>query len=446
MEQWVTRYLLENSEPNYVFEWLKNNQPESGSYMFDDKERLSIETTLFDRNNPIINLGLALFGLYSEVSLKLYSKDDNTLKRAVLSGRSVGGFGYGKWWLKGILTELIKEPDTDLVKSLLANKYLPDFILCDLFECKPPFDSICEEDWMTLCLHTSKNDRLSTPYDNSWMDGYDEYKYERVFSTAWKLFDMFPKTPFAANVLEKLGSKLLPESHEKPKDILKIIESWNFGEEHKLEEYFQYTRTQLARLIPYYSKEFKSFRESHDIALRKAYYFSVRYTKPEEIKVDFEKDSNDFLDAALRNKFIYVREELREALRVACWDAPDKYSDMLQPNIFNAQVEYWQEQQPEWFADETTGEVPFEQIPEDNKRLETRVSRLNEQVNEIHKSLLGEENEENENDHSKQSTIDYFRAELEGIAQVLVKLHNDKSAVWGWALAGLAVGYTVSKF
>ncbi len=403
MKQWAAKYLLEHSDPTSVFEWLKNNQLKRQQ----EEDREELENALLDRNNPVINLGLALYGSDLRVGKKLYEEGNEVIKRAVLSGSTISPGLPGRSWIIELLPEILTEWNEDNLKELFSNSFLPDDSLVQLFEREVPYDSLDDEKWMLLCGFASLNDRLSSPYDSIWMDGWAEYQYSLVFTSAWWLYDKFPQTRLAANILFSLGAKLVAEEpHDM--DVQAVIEKWRTEPDHENADEFARARSYLANLIPSWSHEFKALKDSDDLALRQAYYRNLRYPKPDDIKDGFDKDGEEFVMEALLNKHMFVDESTRNALKKACWDAPDEHHRMDLPNDFNAQCEHWASKHPEWFKDDWT-------------------------------------REDYSNDEESKNTIDYLKSELEAIAQVLVKIHNKNSLAWAWAIAGVAIGYVVAS-
>jgi len=440
MKQWAAKYLLEHSEPALVFEWLKNNQIKERDILGESRDEL--EEALLGRKDPVINLGLALYGSDTKVGEKLYREGNESIKRAVLSGSTVSPGLLARSWIVKLLPAILTEWNDDNLAELFSNNLIPDDVLVELFERKEPYDSLADEKWVLLCGYASSNDRLSTPYDSNWMDGWDEYKYELVFTSAWWLFDKFPRTPLAANILIGFGDKLVARApHDM--EVMAVIEKWNTELDHDNADLFAMTRSYLANLIPSFDDKFKTLKESDDLALRQAYYRNLQYPKPDDIKQGFEKDGEKYIDSALYNESIFANEDAREALSKACWDAPDENSYMDLPNLFNARSEYWASKHPEWFKDEWSGELPFDEIENQDERIEKRIEYINTQINDIHKNLLGKSDEYDED--SEQNTIDYLKSELEAIAQLLVKIYNRNSVAWGWVIAGIAIGYIIAR-
>ena len=293
-------------------------------------------------------------------------------------------------------------------------------------------------------MFASNNARLSKPYDSSWIDGFDEYKYNLVFTSAWCLFDKFPQTPLAAKVLERIGKKLI--AHKPANlDLMSVIEKWHMDKSTGTDSY-QFARSYLANLIPNYSSKFKELNMSNDIALRMAYYRNINRPNVLDVMDGFKKDGEEFINAALDNQHMFSNEEAREALKNICWHAPDD-NDLFNVNYFNARNEYWIKEHPEWFKDSWEGELSFEEIEDKDVRLQKRVEHLNLQVNEIHAEILGDNERKYPSENS--GAIERLKSELESVAELLIKIHqntNSNSAAWAWGIAGASIGFAFAKY
>lgn len=441
MELWKEQYLLKHSEPQFVLNSLEKNRRTKISFM--DEDRSELEKMLLERKNPIIDLALALHGSTPDVGYELFKRPEKELKIATLSGTQVLKEPLSKdGFATRIINDLIEENDNELFNALFSNDLLPDELIIALYERAEPFDKMDERDWVLCCSYTSKNKRISTPYNSTWMDGWDEHQYESLFRAGWKLFETFPKTPLAANVLTQLASQLVVEP---PYDInvIDVISRWKKESDDDSDAY-DMARSYGANMIQDFKDEFKELKNSNDLALRKAYYRNQKWVKPEDVMEGFEKDSIDYIDEALNNKNIFANAEAREALRKVCWDAPDPGSHMDQPNYFNGREEYWQSQHPEWFEDEWTGELPFEEIENQNDRIEKRIEHLSDGVNKLNKKLSVDDSEY-ENDREV-SVADYLKSELEAIAQLLVQIHRKVHSGFVYGVIGIAIGYFIARY
>lgn len=427
MEPWAVEYRLLNASPEYVFDWLEKNTV--------DYHRVQLEESLLARNDNLINLGLALYASSPSVGYALFKSDDLTIKRASLCGMSVVRELFGESWvinddvLPFLLEEeklkkhsVVYENNKTLLHELFNNKFLPVQILEAVYEKTGVFSDIDDDLWVRLVAMTAKNERLSTAYDSDWMDGWDEYTYNRVFHAAWQLFMDFPVNTDAAGVLSYMSRNLVPETYNI--NALDVIERWR-SDDAEIDEKYSHVRTGLVSIIGWHSDEFKTLKNHEDLALRKGYYANLRWVKPEDVVSGFEKDGTDFLDSALFFNESFFREQAtRDALKQACWNAPDKNSSLDYPNYFNATVKRISAKHPDWFKDEISGEPLFEEIVDTTDRLEKRLEYLTEQVAEINKALIVADDVQ---DGQAGSALSNLRIELQDLKQAGADiLHNSQ--------------------
>ena len=221
------------SNPDVVFEWLRSTQPYKKKTS-NDFDRMDIEINLLERDDPIINLGLALYGTAPATGGYLFNKGDKTIKKAVLSGTSISSWENSWIKEKGISKALFQPYDESLTKPFLKNEWIHDSILTDLYERKEPYDKLMDDEWYHLISLTSTNKRLSTPYDDTWMDGWSEFKYECVFTTAWKLYETLPVNENTALTLSYFGRKLIPVTTPHKMDLMKVMARWNVNRNQNL--------------------------------------------------------------------------------------------------------------------------------------------------------------------------------------------------------------------
>ena len=427
MEKWALQYKLINSSPEYVFKWLEDN---SDKIAFEC--RAELEEALLSRNNSLINLGLALYGIEQEVGYKLFCRDDDIIKKAVLSGNTVQGILQSQSWLKseGLVAQLISEWNEDLLSALFNNPNIEDSMLCGLFEREEKYSSTDDDKWMTLVFYASSNKRLKERYDDTLIDGLNESYYNKVFTSAWWLFDRFPQTELAFNVLSRLSSTLIAE-RPSDMDVMKVIEKWKPQTEDENVGWSD-LREVLVRLIPTYSDMFKSLKDSDDVALRRGYYKNIDRPQLSDVNEGFKKDSKDFLDSAIYNKVMYQNAEVRTALSQACWDyePDDVFSRFDYPNYFNGQSARWAREYPEWFKDADSGEVSFDGIEDYQKRVEKRIKSLGRQVLQIHNNLIGKTAEYNPFDDEHEGALSTIKSEISTIRTLVLKIQDSNPYTW----------------
>lgn len=459
MGLWAIEYQLANAAPEYVFEWLKSNVAKEPNW---DNGRNKLENSLLARNDKLVNLGLALYGEIPSVGFKLFQSDDSVIRRATLSGRSVRSILGRSWVLNDDVIPVLleeekqrKESESEndnsddgeitLLHELLGNSFVPSELLTAIYEKTEPFSDVDDDLWIDLVSMTVRNERLSTPYSSVWMDGFDQYKYETVFSAAWRLFRVFPVNRRAASILSSLSDRLVSDS---PNDVeaLEVADRWR-PDDGKEQGAYSLARASLVKLISNHSREFKDLKNHEDLALRQGYYSSLSWPEPGDVADGFERDGKNFLDSALYNNAFYAREETRSALRTACWDAPDKHSRMDYPNYFNVREKQLSAEYPEWFEDSWSGELPFEQIEDPEERREKRLEYLNTQVAELRKTIIGYKEEYQEaSEFGEDSTLNELRLELQLIGELLGKLYQKSSFSWTWLAAGIALGFILGRY
>lgn len=286
-------YRLTHTSQEAVYSWLENNRPKQDKSLFGD-DRKALENSLLLRDEPLIKIGLALFGFEAETGLKLYRESDELIRKAVLSGPTIRS-GHGDSWVEseGILNELLDSKNIDLLGALLSNPGIDDKLLVDLFEKDGSFEKIDDAFWFELVLKATSNHRLSTPCTEGRMDGWSEHSYKSVLSAGWKLFEKFPVNDNSASILSRLGERLVPY---KPQDmeVAEVIERWYKDDAEKEPEYYSSCRNALANLLAVFENEVK---DSKDIAIREPYCRRFSPQKKEEERELFEKDGEIPFDA-----------------------------------------------------------------------------------------------------------------------------------------------------
>lgn len=374
------KYWLSHASADTVFKWLR----EWRSCPFSCRE------ALFARNEPLINLGLALWVYDNKIAEQLFRNGDWTIKRAVLEGPSVRtretryDWGPNSWvessgvleeilesccneccdeswnalasfllnkFVRGYIPEGLNESCVEswqLLKSFLCNKHIPGEILAYLYQRSGPFEILRDHHWVTAIECTVSNP--NTDY------------------FAWKLFETMPVNYSTARILAEMGQKLImdvPPDMDMPvfmdlpvaiksMDVPAAIKRWkseneNISESHlspldlkKFQSPFVECRFHLTRLL-YRNSEDYDLKNSDDIALRLAYYADARIDTLEELKECFEKDKGDFLHFAIDKPEFYKNQLLRKELR-ACVDNVPYYS-----NHFEKRSEQLLQEHPDWF-------------------------------------------------------------------------------------------------
>ena len=288
-----------------------------------------------------IDFGLARYGSTEAAGKIVFDRGDLGIRCTYLAHFPNGGFDWSNRF------ELAPTPPQQLeeLRALVTNPSLADELFLWCFEKRGVFENLSDEDFQSVLITVSDNERLRTPYDDTFMDGYSDYSYHKVFETAWKLTLTAPVTPRWASVLYHLLYRcLLPHSF----DAIAAIGRWYFPttEEGKTRDYGFHLRSRLADAL----KADDALLTSRDAALRTSFYRRFdpgKYRRWPELVSDVEH----FLDSALYNKLLWRTGELRDVLNKLCWDHPDPNSNLDMPNAYNSTAERMLTEHPEWFND-----------------------------------------------------------------------------------------------
>jgi hypothetical protein len=453
----IAKYQLTNASPEYVFNWLeKNTGGDDFGYDMEDKEEL--ERSLLSRKNNLINLGLALYGKIPAIAYELYALGGIEIQLAVLGSKSIG-VGFRPWIInKDVIPSLIKcetdELNSDsekiqhsLLSRLLKNRHIPDRVLESLFKREEPFDNASDEMWSRLLQYASYNERLSTPYDEAWMDGFADFSYHAVFHAGWNVSMSLPVTMETANTMWVLANSLVPKSLSL--DVFEAVERWRSDNEQEDKKYSK-VRAALLKLIQPYTSEFKELVKSNDVGYRISFYNRVSSISPENLIEWYEKDDEVFLDCATQNKFFFKDSNVRNTLNKLCWDHPDERSSMDYPNYFKVTEERLMSEHPEWFKDSWSGEIPFDEIEDPDERKERRLKYLSSQVSDLKKAIVGDEDvyedTQDPNEFDVRSAFTNIAVQVDLLNSQLQEFYRGNSFSWGTLLAGLVVGFILASY
>ena len=440
-------YWLSHANPDTVFEWLREQKP---YFDFFGGRHEEIEKVLIERQEPLIDMGLALYArLTSDTALRLFRNGDATIKKAVLAGPSVLSYAFagGGNWIDGeagVLKELLQPFDVELLHKLLSNKNLFSQILVNLYHRGTPFVVLTDEQWLTAIECTTSNPQLSRP--SGYLEEIEFLAPEHPCQAAWSLYKTVPVNAQSARVLARLGEQLAPHGdHRVPRapsdmDVRETIKRWEVEGDDK-HGFFRKCRAFLGRLL-----KDDELIGSDDIALRQAYYGGAGWDtrKPEEVREAFEKDRDKFLDVAIYNLSFYRRnEQVRDELRRCCHDYAfkDEYHDgeswkfgfQHHLNMFDEQYNRLRKHEPEWFPD-FDGEIPFEEIGDLSLRAEERLVFLQKKIKAISEELVGTKSKDDSaswHDEEKLPLIAKIKAALNQSNQLIL---SKLASVAGWAV------------
>lgn len=352
----IERRFFEICTPEMAYAWLRD-QPPAKDLHRNRYSRLGEgdehEQVLLSRNDPLIDYGLARYGRSSEVAEALYERLKHA-DRCVMRACHVSGGGPETF-------DIDEEISPDILEELkcwVTNPNIGDDAFSELFTRQGVFEKATDEQWMTLLHWTGTNPRMSTPYESTFLDGWDDYSYHKVFHEAWRLVDKVPATQEWAGTLDALLQNAVPASHDL--DIPKALERWRIDDPKNESKAWHsqsrswYLRTQIARL----QKAEQAQLSSDDAAVRAAFYGKFNPRLFPKWPTYLEKDGELFFQYAVGNEMLWRTEEDRQKLSDVAWSVPDPNSHMDAPNMFRAFEERMRDKHPEWFVAPPDAEEP----------------------------------------------------------------------------------------
>ena len=316
------------------------------------QQRKVLEYILLRRKNNLIDLGLAQYGCTPTTLRRVFERGTTGIRCAVLSNIFLIDQSLLGDTPAVDIPRIVSGGRRDELRSLALNPYLPDDYYLNLLNKEKYFSKLSEQDhqYMLVCL--GDNQRLAAKYDNLFLDGYTDYKYNKVFSVAWQLTMTAPCTQEWAAILYRMLKKAI--SPVGFTELEQAIERWRIdapGEEddkYKIHSDSFYLRTRLADLL----KDDENLLNASDVALRRSFYRRFRPAFFPNWPEFINKDGEDFVWETLGNIHLWKSQSERERLHQLTWDCPDPSSDMNMPNIYRYREKLYREQFPEWFQDE----------------------------------------------------------------------------------------------
>ena len=387
------------SPPEVAAAFLSRRAVQSKTERRNDGVDKEFEAALRNRDEPLINLALAKHGQFTETLLPLFEggEPSGAIRLAVLANTTVGGeiFSQFPTTLFGgpeqMATWLVTAPDAEIT-ALFQNPNLDDSFLRDLLEGSKHWQTIPDERLATFVAILASNERMRTPYDDSYMDGHTEYNHGAVFNAAWKLAERVPANESWSKALCWLYDRMQTDafSIEKPLDL---AARWHLdpGNAELIEKEaervgrgwlsnYQGVRKGLARLaLCKDSKLLASLLTSNDPAFRSAVYANGRIT-PDQLTAAYDKDGELVFNEAMHNQEIWRTAQGREALKSIAWSVVhnDKYSDLMAANIYNGIRDDFAKKHPEWFKNEED----FAPEPSDEPATKSDMQALAEQLSQ----------------------------------------------------------------
>jgi hypothetical protein len=403
---------LAASTAERVFEWLqaRAGRPKDSPSDTDPQ----VEKSLLARNDPLINLGLAQYGIEDDTVKALFNSTDPAyrpaLRLAVLSNQAlVTHQAYGSGNLTEALIghrrnagEWLPELSNEELRALFRNPTLEDNFLIDFLEQKTGWHELDERRQMFVLRALAKNPRMTAHYDNLMMDGYAEYQHGAVFSAAWQLAALVPVKIQWCWALYELLRQTKPDSMMK--EPLEVAKRWvpdpsdekvSAAETKRLESgrlgAFGLLREEIARLAVQGSSagaKLDVLLSHEDLPVRLAACRHGRLTEA-QITAAVARDPNFVFETVVRNEWLWSRAATREILKTLAWAQPDPRSYMDAPNMYRHMEAEFRQKYPAWFKDEDQDQEPVDEdtLPATRGQLKEAVTDLTGKIEVMYPSL-----------------------------------------------------------
>lgn len=369
-EETIREAELLAGSPEAVVSYLKDRAARLALEKTSDEGDEELEQALLGLNHPLVDIALARYCRHTPTAKALFHRESKALRLALLTNqvlaRSIFGYSIAEIFdsdqekLRNFLTGASDEE----IYALFQNPKIDDSFIRDLLEGNYLWEALSEERKQMVVGSLHRNERMKTPYDESFMDGYAEYSYGAVFNAAWKLSETLPVTDKWASTLHWLYDQLQPDAHSID-NPLTVAARWFPQSAESIEQEkeavgmgftsgYQGVRQGLAKLaLAKFKADAKTLLESDDVAFRAAAYRNADLTV-EQIGAAYEKDGELAFQEMVHNKHLWKRANKRQALHDVAWSVVnnDKHSDLMAANIFNGVRERFAKEHPDWFRDE----------------------------------------------------------------------------------------------
>jgi hypothetical protein len=185
------------STPERVFRWLQDRAvADVASVPATDA---ALEAALLARTEPLINLGLAEYGIEDETIATVFKSEDpanrRALRLAVLSNQALkrlqayhmGDLVDALVGRRNSVDEWLKQLSDEELQALFSNPTLSDDFLMNFLEQKKGWAELTDPQHRLAIEALTKNQKMVSRYQSVTMDGYAEYKHGAVFTAAWSL-------------------------------------------------------------------------------------------------------------------------------------------------------------------------------------------------------------------------------------------------------------------
>lgn len=363
------------SSPESVHQYLKARASKSKDELWADPVDRDTEEALRLRQEPFVDLSLAMHARYVNTVKPLFSLSEpgSPIRLAILSNRAFGTtvvsrFPGALFANPKDLEVWLTDAPSDEIAALFQNPAIDEGFLGDLLEGKKQWAQIPDDRMGLIVAMLANNERMSTPKD--FDEGWADHMYHRVFDQAWALAERVKVTDDWAMALSWLYDKLERQCHS-IKDPLQVAKRWYPPLEAEKEDHggsatdlssYEHVRQGLARLAMRTGRDtvFKELLASDDRALRAAAYTDGPISIP-QLQAAYAKDKGLAFNQAVLNKSLWksqaARNELREIARRVSQD--DEAGDRMPIRFYDKVHESMEKNHPEWFKEDNVDKFYF---------------------------------------------------------------------------------------
>jgi hypothetical protein len=329
---------LSVASPEEVLRELKRIAQKPRIELFGRDE--AIEALLVERNEPLINLGLACYGTSKEVFTVLYKHGlekpadatDERYKRGLrigcLSNTSVPAAHSGVDFPRDLIGpeeihRVLAAGEDAEAEALICNPSISDKLLEELYTRTGAFAALAEERWSKLVYLSRKNKRLVTKEDFVDMPDTGHYAIHRAI---FQSLETAPVTKRWLQVLYALLNTLDFQQVAHPEKIESVLARWAQLDDsgykgEPMEGYITLLslkdefRCLVAALYGCTWSNNKltvqGSPSSADVAMRCAYYGNAELSA-RQMKAGYNRDGSEYVFAAMYNNNVLSNNKLRK--------------------------------------------------------------------------------------------------------------------------------------
>jgi hypothetical protein len=150
----IAQAYLSHAAPETVYAWLKANAGEIGP-LFTSPLPDELLKALLDRNDPIINLGIASVAAEPEILQSLWKSGDRAVRSAIAGNKYrdqgiAGILNRYSWAASAELTAALQEGDHTFIKLWCTNPALKFDGLKEAFSREGLYETLSEEHWIPV--------------------------------------------------------------------------------------------------------------------------------------------------------------------------------------------------------------------------------------------------------------------------------------------------------